>query len=167
MSIPPSTGPPSTSISTVPVDALFRVLYELAMTRSCTRSWHEALELRDVGRGQLLERMGAEQLHGADDLVAEDRDHPVHPGATACHESVEVGPADEGEPRAECDRRDDVGAVHDPGVHDDLEILPDLADHVRQQVEGDGGAVQLPAAVIGQHDTVHPEVREPLRVLDA
>src|SRR6476469_7055827 len=64
--------------------------------RSGPLAWGEALELGDVGGGELVEGVGAEELHGADDLVGEDRDGAVDPGAAAGHEAVEVGAADQG-----------------------------------------------------------------------
>src|SRR5690348_4858317 len=63
----------------------------------------QAAELGHVGGGELVEGVRAEQLHGADDLVGEDRDGPVDAGPPAGHEAVQVGAADEGEPRAEGD----------------------------------------------------------------
>ena len=68
-------------------------------------------------RLELVERRDAEQLHRALDLgrarISIVRSTPC---ASAGHEAVEVGAADERELRAEGDRGDDVGAVHDAGV---------------------------------------------------
>ena len=101
-----------------------------------------------------------------DDLVGEDLDHAVHALAPAGHEPVEVGAAHEPELGAQGDGGHDVGAVHDAGVHHDRGVLADLTDHLGQEAEGDGGAVELAPAVVGQQDAVDAEVDEALGVLD-
>ena len=83
------------------------------------------------------------------------------PGAAAGHQPVEVGAADERELRAEGDRGDDVGAVHDAGVDHHLDVLADLAHDLGQQVERDRRAVELTAAVVGQQDAVDAHVDQP------
>src|SRR5699024_4659664 len=105
-----------------------------------------------------------EEFHGAYDLFGEDLDGSVHAWAAAGHEAVEVGAADEGEVGAQGDGGDDVGAVHDAGVEDDLDVVADFAGDLGQQVEGDGGAVELAAAVVGQHDGIDAQVGEFLGV---
>src|ERR1700678_918026 len=47
------------------------------------------------------------QLHGANDLAAQDLYSAVDAGPAASHQAVQIGPADEGELRAKGDRRDD------------------------------------------------------------
>src|SRR5262249_62107107 len=126
----------------------------------------EAAELGDVAGVEFGDAGHLEQFHRADDLVAEDVDGAVDAGPAAGHEAVEVGAADEGEARAEGDRRDDVGAVHDAGVDRDLRAAADGLDDPGQQAEGDGGAVELAAAVVGQYDPVDAEGGEGPGVLD-
>src|SRR5690625_1283218 len=94
----------------------------------------EPLQLGDVLRPELVDGAHLQQLHGAHDLVGEDRDRPVHAGPAPRHEAVEVGPPDEGEAGAQGQGGDDVGPVHDPGVQGDLGVVADLADHLGQEV---------------------------------
>ena len=89
------------------------------------------------------------------------------PAPSAGHQAVEVRAADQGEPRAECDRGDDVGAGHDAGVEVDLDVPADLADHVGEQVERDRRPVELAAAVVRQRRSPStPSVGQPAGVLD-
>src|SRR5699024_2205944 len=97
----------------------------------------------------------------------QDLDGAVDALPAACHQAVEVGAADQGEPGPEGDGRHDVGAVHDAGVDADLGVRSDFTRDLGQQVEGDRGAVQLPPAVIGQDDPVDPVGGEGLGVLEA
>src|ERR1700761_2952023 len=126
----------------------------------------EASQLGDMSGVQLGHAGHLEQLHGADDLVAEDRDRAVDAGPAASHEAVEVRAADEGELGAHGDRCHHVGPVNDAGVYGDLVAPADGLDDLRQEVEGDGGAVKLAAAVVGQHDPVNAEVGEGPGLLD-
>src|SRR5262252_3657748 len=73
------------------------VLASLVRTRSAARSAverYEAAQLGDVGRAELHEGGHAEQLHRADDLVAQDLDGAVDPAATTGHQTVQVGAPD-------------------------------------------------------------------------
>ena len=117
-------------------------------------------------RLEFLQRRDAEEGHRARELGAQDVDRLVDARATTGHQAVEVRAADEGELRPQRDRCDDVRAVHDARVDHDRGVLADLAHHLREQVERDGRAVQLTAAVVGEHDAVYPEVDELLGVRD-
>src|SRR5690625_5436161 len=79
--------------------------------------------------------MHAQQLHGAHDLGGQDLDGAVDALPAACHQAVEVGAADQGEPGPEGDGRHDVGAVHDAGVDADLGVRSDFTRDLGQQVE--------------------------------
>ena len=68
---------------------------------------------------------------------------------------VEIGLADHGRVGAQRNRGDDVRAAHDAGVDVDLGAVADPFGHVRQQSKRDGCAVELAAAVVGQHDEQH------------
>lgn len=96
----------------------------------------------------------AQQFHRADDLVGEDVDGAVDAFTSSGHQAVEVGAADQGELGAQGDGGDDVGAVHDPGVDNHFHVLAHFAGYFGQEVEGDRCAVELAAAVVGQHDPV-------------
>src|SRR6185437_8628501 len=54
----------------------------------------------------------------------------------------------------------------DAGVDRDLGAAADGLDDLGQQVEGDRGAVELAAAVVGKHDAVDAEVGQGPGVLD-
>jgi hypothetical protein len=120
--------------------------------------------LRDVAGVQVGHRRHLQQFHRADDLATQDLDRPVDARPAPRHQPVQVGASDEGEARAERQRGDHVRAVHDAGVERDLDLVPDRRDHVRQQVERHRRPVELPPAVVGQHDAVDPEIGEDLRV---
>src|SRR5699024_7700053 len=76
--------------------------------RSAVRAAHgpalprqQPVQLRDVLRLELVERVHAQQLHRAHHLLGQDLDGAVHARAAAGHEPVEVGATDQGEARAE------------------------------------------------------------------
>lgn len=94
----------------------------------------------------------AEQLHGADDLGTQNVDRAVHALTAAGHESVKVGAANEREVRSHGEHCHDVRAGHDARVQDDLRVVAEVPAYGREQVEGDGGAVKLPATVVTQRN---------------
>src|SRR5699024_7759930 len=126
----------------------------------------EPLQLCHVVRGEVGEAGGPEQLHGPLDLAGQDFDGPVPALPATGHQAVQVGPADQSEVGAHGDRCHDIGAVHDAGVEDDLRAAAELLGHVREHVERDRCPVQLPSAVVGQHDAVHAEVGDPAGVIE-
>src|SRR5258708_13065043 len=84
----------------------------------------EQAQLGDVAGVELGDAGDLEQLHGADDLVAQDLDGPVDAGPAARHQAVQVGAADQGELGAERARGHAVAPVHHAGVHRALESPP-------------------------------------------
>ena len=120
-------------------------------------------------RGQLRDPADAQQGHGAEHVLFQDLDGPVHAGPSAGHQPVEVGAADQREVGAQGQGGDDVRAAHDAGVQDDRRVAVVRLERrrdVREQVERDRGAVQLAAAMVGQHDAVGAVVHHPAGVLD-
>jgi len=124
----------------------------------------QSLQLRDVLGLEFFDARDFEQLHGAHDLVGENLDGAVDALASTGHEAVEVGTANERELGPERHRRYDIRTVHDAGVDHHLDVVADLASDLGQQVEGDGGAVELAATVVREQDAVNTKVGKALRV---
>ena len=97
---------------------------------------------------ECVKRAGAEEAHGASDLLGQDLNCAVDSGSPAGHETVEVGASDQGEACSEGDGRHDVGTVHDAGVQMDLSVPADLAYDTREQPERHGSPVELPTTMV-------------------
>ena len=67
-------------------------------------------------------------------------------------EAPERGAADEDGAGAERERLDDVRAAPDAAVDEHLEPAVDRLDHLGERVRRRGDAVELPAAVVRDHD---------------
>ena len=74
---------------------------------------------------------------------SKDAQRSVDAGLSTSHEPVEVRPSDEAA-HPVGHGRDDVGAVHDPGVEQDLGPSRDRLDDLRQDLERGDRPVELP-----------------------
>lgn len=117
-------------------------------------------------RVQLCDAARPEERHGALDLIGQERDRPVHALAPAGHQTVQIRPSHEREPRAERERRDNVGAVHDAGVEVNLHVPPKLTNNFGQQVERNRRTVKLPPTMIGEQDRIDAQPGNTLGVLE-
>ena len=88
-------------------------------------------------------------------------------GAPARHQSVQVGPPDQGGRGPQRDGRDDVAAIGDTGVHEHLGPSTQRLHGGLHQLQRYGSAVELSTAVVGQQDAVRARVHHAEGVVDA
>ena len=86
------------------------------------------------------------------ELLAQQLEHLARPLLPAGRETPERHPAGEHGPRAEGERRGDVGAAPDAAVEQHLEPVADRVDDGRQRLERRHRAVELAAAVVRDDD---------------
>ena len=102
---------------------------------------------------QLVELVDAEQRHVDGDLFVQERDRACDECFAADRRRVDERPADEGEAGAEGERLEHVGAAPKAAVEQHRR-LPADGDDALEHVQGRDGAVELPAAVVGDDDGV-------------
>src|SRR5690606_24292360 len=74
-------------------------------------------------------------------------------------DAVECGPADHYGIRPQCERLHDVVPAAETAVHDDRQALPDGGRDLGDDVYRRHAAVELPSAVVGEHDAIATELR--------
>src|SRR6185312_11798050 len=77
---------------------------------ACRQQAASASWQRDMAGNKFVQPGRSQEPHRPFDVASHDGDHAVDACSAAGHEAVEVGAADHGEPGAECDRCDDIGA---------------------------------------------------------
>ena len=107
----------------------------------------------------------AGEAEGEVELGEEVLDHLANARLARDREAVDVGAADEHGVGAERDRLEDVGAGADPRVEEDRHPAVDGGGDAGERVEGGDGAVDLAAAVVGDHDPVDALVDGAARVV--
>ena len=96
-----------------------------------------------------------EKLAGAHDAA-------LPPG----HQAIQIGPPDEARPGAHRDRRHDIATAEDAAVDVHLRAVPDGCDDRRQLLQWRRRPVELPAAVVRDHDRIGSGVDDDPGVID-
>ena len=137
----------------------------------------------------ILHAGGAGERHGHVELVAQDLDRPRDAGLPAGAQAVQIGTTDHAGARAERERPHHVLTRANAAVEHDLDRGADGVDDPGQRGDRGHGAVELPAAVIGdderrraglgralgvlhveqplEHQRARPQVPDPFDVLPA
>ncbi len=92
-------------------------------------------------------------------------DHGFHAFLAADREAVGVRPAEQDGVGAEGQRLQHVRAAPDAAVHQHHGVGPDRLPDLHECIQRRDGAVDLAAAVVGDHDPVDAALARPLRVL--
>src|SRR6267378_4311817 len=116
-------------------------------------------------RTRVLDVAQSAQRHRHVELAADDFQHARHAFLSHRAQAIEKGAADEGAARAERKRLEHVLAGADAAVEQHLDAAAHRFDHLGQRADRGRGAVELPAAMVGDHDRVGAARGGDLRVL--
>src|SRR2546430_4120142 len=101
---------------------------------------------------ELADRSAAHQPHSPLDLRPHQAKGPLNAGLTGRRERIEIKAPDSNGFGSERERLQDVVAALDSSVHDHVDAIPDRIHDFSQLIECRARAVELPPAMIGQHD---------------
>lgn len=104
------------------------------------------------------------QPHAQPELIAQQPQTQPHPFLPVVRQPPQHGAADPHELRTQRQRLEDVGPVPDPAVHVHGDPPLGRGHDLGQGVEGGQGAVELPAAVVGDDDAVDAVLEGEVRV---
>ena len=116
-------------------------------------------------RSDIARRGRPEQAQRQLEFLAQDRQRALDAGLATGRQRPEDGPPDEDAARPERQCDGDVEPAADAAVDPDLGPTVDRRDHLGQDVDRSGHAIELAAAVIADHDAVHAVVHRQAGVL--
>jgi hypothetical protein len=117
-------------------------------------------------RVELVDRSDTEQFHGSDDVISEYLGCTPHPGLTACHQTVQIRPTDEGGTCSERDRSNDVRSIENATVDEHLGVISDGVNRRLHQTERHRRAIELSSTVVRQNDGVGSDINGLAGVFD-
>ena len=106
----------------------------------------------DVGSVERGDGGTAEKAKRALDIVAQDFNRTGYAGLAGGGETVDVGAADEDGAGAKTEGFDDVAAAADAAVDQNFGVAADGGDDFWKGMKRGGDRIELPAAMIGDHD---------------
>src|SRR6266478_10144484 len=112
-----------------------------------------------VLRAELRDGIAAELTEYPVDFAAQNGERTLHARLAPRGQAVQRGAADHDRLRTERECLDDVGTAAEAAVDENGETLADRARDLRQHIDRCDTGVELPPAVITQHDAVATQCR--------
>src|SRR5512135_1835636 len=116
---------------------------------------------------ELAEAPATEQCQGPFHLRAQQSERVRHPGLPTGGQAVQRRAADHDAVRTECHGLDHVGAAAETAIDEHAELAAQLGRDRRQQFDAGHARVELPPAVVRQHDAVGTHLGGAPRIFDA
>jgi hypothetical protein len=100
------------------------------------------------------------------DFRGQDRQRPPHAGLAAGSQSVQRRTSEDHGVRTERDGFEDVGSTPNAAIYDEGQFFADGLGDLRQHIQCGHAVLQLPSAMIAQHDAVAAVIGGTLRIRD-